>query len=529
MTLTVIPDKLKQRADVLEVPLPRPPTENPTAPCTLDFVKNAISDLGYGADQMRDKLARAETEWKSLAESLRNAAFAYELIDDGSAAALRNETAGPEAVMVGSGNGDFGPGMLGHGAVLTAPVKIPTEFRDVEITARLLEEGDQGASLTRFGDAWERYKSVLRDATKRFVPIEGWSSDDITGACQKVQANFNQYASWLNSMAALCQQMADQARAVGDAHKKVRHDHVYAGNWKADGRIKYEHQTFVDLENFILSPSGAIFMHKYPNWWPTFYAGVSQESLEALAPYRASLKGVVPANPEPPPPAQNVDKPKPPKPFVPTPDQYWEWEEAERKKKEAEEAAAELERRHEKNLKPAAKPKEILRPPSKPDAQVDPNVNPGGGGVPSMPAMPSMPTMPTMPSAPKTDPALAEALKDLKGQGAPTLPHGGGVKPASVGGAGMPTVPPLQSWGNDGATAKTAGAGPGAGPGAPGRGVPGGGAMGGGMGGGAPAQAGDKGGKGKRVQGDEDALYTEDRAWTEGVIGRRRSKDGSDK
>ncbi|MEE3067237.1 MAG: hypothetical protein VYA67_25440 [Actinomycetota bacterium] len=512
MTLTVIPDKLKQRADVLEVPLRRPPADNPQPACTLDFVRNAVADLAYGADQMRDKISRAETEWKSLAESLRNAAFAYEVIDEGSAAALGNETSAPQAVMVGAANEDFGPATLGAGSVLAAPVPIPTEFREVEVTARQLEESDQGASLARFADAWEQYKSVLRDATKRFVPIEGWSSDDITGACQKVQANFNAYATWLNAMATLCQQLADQARAVVDAHKKARQDHVYAGNWRADGRIKYDHQTFVDLEKFILSPAGENFTRKYPNWWPTFYTGVSKESLEAIAPYRASLKSVAPVNPDAPPPAQNVDKPKPPKPFVPTPDQYWEWE-----------WAAELEERKKHNLKPATKPKDVLRPPPKPDPANDPNITPGGGGSGGLSGLPSMPMMPMMPSAPQPDPAIADALKDLKGQGGPKLPHGGGVKPASFGGAGGPGTP-LQSWGEDSATPK-AGA---AGPAGPGRGVPGvggtPGAMGGGMGG-APAAGGDKGGKGKRVEGDEEALYTEERSWTEGVIGLRAAND----
>ena len=55
----------------------------------------------------------------------------------------------------------------------------------------------------------------------------------------------------------------------------------------------------------------------------------------------------------------------------------------------------------------------------------------------------------------------------------------------------------------------------------------------GGMPGGMPmapgAGKGENEGKGKRVQGEDDALYVEDRAWTEGVIGRRRAKDSSEK
>ena len=35
--------------------------------------------------------------------------------------------------------------------------------------------------------------------------------------------------------------------------------------------------------------------------------------------------------------------------------------------------------------------------------------------------------------------------------------------------------------------------------------------------------------KSKRTQSDDDALYTEDRAWTEGVIGNRPRKAGPDK
>ena len=58
-------------------------------------------------------------------------------------------------------------------------------------------------------------------------------------------------------------------------------------------------------------------------------------------------------------------------------------------------------------------------------------------------------------------------------------------------------------------------------------GMGGGGPMGMPMGAGAGAggQGGD--GKSKRIEGTEEALYTEDREWTEGIIGRRRN-DGKD-
>ena len=65
-----------------------------------------------------------------------------------------------------------------------------------------------------------------------------------------------------------------------------------------------------------------------------------------------------------------------------------------------------------------------------------------------------------------------------------------------------------------------------------GKGLPGAGGMGGGMGGMPMGGQGGKGGegKGKRVQGEDDeSLYTEERAWTEGVIGNRPRKGPSEK
>lgn len=103
--------------------------------------------------------------------------------------------------------------------------------------------------------------------------------------------------------------------------------------------------------------------------------------------------------------------------------------------------------------------------------------------------------------------------------GAEFAEEGDGLKPASLG------AMPLQPWGNAGATSGAATT-----PG--GVEIPaayaalGGNGMGAGMGGAPmvpPGVGKDKdGGQVKRVNGDEAALYTENRAWTEGIIGRCR-------
>lgn len=166
--------------------------------------------------------------------------------------------------------------------------------------------------------------------------------------------------------------------------------------------------------------------------------------------------------------------------------------------------------------------------------------------VPSVPTdpsanMPMMPTMPTLPSGlgggtPQTPPTPdAQALVDkaMQKQG---LGKGGagGIKPASVGGGlgGMPKMPLQDPAGAGEASSRpAAAAAPGLATAGLGKGLPGAGGAGGGMGGMPMGGQGDKGGgKGKRIPGaDEDALYTEERAWTEGVIGNRPRKGPAEK
>lgn len=107
-----------------------------------------------------------------------------------------------------------------------------------------------------------------------------------------------------------------------------------------------------------------------------------------------------------------------------------------------------------------------------------------------------------------------------------------GMKPMSLGGGGggggmpaMPLAPAAGAGMEAGESVRPAGAGDlgGVGQGAAaGRGSAGGGGMGMPMGG---HGQGGGGSKSKGAQQDDEALYTEDRAWTEAVIGQRRRQD----
>ncbi|WP_205875500.1 EspB family ESX-1 secretion system-associated protein [Mycobacterium camsae] len=105
-----------------------------------------------------------------------------------------------------------------------------------------------------------------------------------------------------------------------------------------------------------------------------------------------------------------------------------------------------------------------------------------------------------------------------------------GMKPMSLGGGGgggMPSMPLAPATGglDAGESVRPAGAGELGGvgqSGAAGRGAASGGGMGMPMGG---HGQGGGGSKSKGAQQDDEALYTEDRAWTEAVIGQRRRQD----
>ncbi|CDO88110.1 hypothetical protein AWC29_01805 [Mycobacterium triplex] len=279
-------------------------------------------------------------------------------------------------------------------------------------------------------------------------------------ASATVEQHFDLDRNWLDQMAKLCGQLSTQARNLVAAHR-----------WAVS-----EHPTVAQMqqidERWILNQS-------IPGWerWgkPSLlrlYAEYQAKSEAVLAEYerRAAL---APVNPPRPPVACHIDVP------------------------------------------PAPGPGPGLEPLPMPD-----------GGLPALGgAMPGMPmgAMPGMPTDPQSAGASKKNLKVV-----PDLPKGPGLKPASggAGGAGLPSIPKLPSRvSGDSATMSRPGAA------ASGTGVPIPAAYaalnkGGGMGmpmGAAPAGHGQEAGQRKRVQQDGEALYTEDRAWTEGVIGRRRA------
>jgi ESX secretion-associated protein EspB len=501
-TLNVEYQELMARADEIEQPLPTIPLTNPPGPCALSFVQDAATQIALSADSMRLYLKACEREWKSLAKSLRNAAKAYEEVDEGSAEAINKEGSASGGASASVGGDDAMSAFCDpdEDYVPPPPPPPPPPFQypyyEVRQAATDIEAGDQGLAFKAFAGEWDAFQRQFQRETYRFRPFTSWEGESRT----LVEQNFELQRQWIYAMVQLCVNLGSQALRVVDAHKKARvlGQHVTYG---ADGKyaIDAEHPTSYEV-------SQCDYWYKYytQKYSEYLYMAISwYESLQAksetsLGIYvtNASIP-LAPINPKAPPTATVINAPLvPPGPNDPD------------------------------------KPDN----PTNPDIPIDPETpDPfDDSKLPDPTGMPSTPSagMPTTPTAASDTSALNDTLKDAL-KGGSGLPTGAGLKPASLGGGGggMPSMP-LQPAVDAGAAAGPAGAPPGAAASA-GRGMPGGaGAMGGGMGGMAPMGGGQgqqNAGKGKRVQSDEEALYTEERQWTEGVIGNRPRKAGPEK
>jgi len=94
-SLTVEQSELLYRAELVEAPVVETgvPDAYPGPPCSLDFVVEQTKILHGSINAMIPYLRTGtESNWKDLAESLRNAAAAYEEADQDSAAGIAGTT-----------------------------------------------------------------------------------------------------------------------------------------------------------------------------------------------------------------------------------------------------------------------------------------------------------------------------------------------------------------------------------------------------------------------------------------------------
>jgi hypothetical protein len=475
-------DELMARAAELEVPLPAAPGENPVPPCAITFVIDSATQLAYSANAIRQCVESVEEECLVLAESLRNAALAYRELDQEAADAMSGDLSSSSVSAVTPRS----PKRRSTTASVSATSDTefdpwnPTGydgFYDLRQAAEDIEAPDQGIAYTRFHDNWNTYVLTLQsDAVMlRFRPFEYWEGSSAAA----VEANFDKLKSYVIQLgSSSCYQIARQARGVVDAHKWAITEHPSTYD------IYVQDQWYDD--DIQAGRSGSDEIARLDE-----YQRLSEEVLaEYFSLPPLPLAPVYPSNP---PAAVVIDPPR-----------------------EIPENAAETIRGGLGALVPETSGGAVPegRASQLPDTNISDTVS-------------SLQNMASSQTDTGSDPFATTTAPPLP-TGVPGLSTGG-VKPASFGGGGGVPSAPLQSPSADaeagGATRPTA-SGVGAPPGAPGAAAGRGGAMGGGMpmGGAGAGQGQGKDSKAKRY-GEEEDIYTEDRAWTSSVIGVRRRND----
>jgi hypothetical protein len=508
--LNVEYQELMARADEIEAPLPALPIGNPQAPCALSFVRDAAVQIAINADTLRLYIQACEREWKSLAKSLRNAAKAYEEVDEGAAddinaISMDGSMSGVAAKTVSAGENDQVSLLCDPDETWAPPPPPPPPppfqypYYEVRQAAKDIESPDQGTAFRSFASEWDKYQRTFQQVAYRFRPFLSWEGD----ARSAVESNFDSQRTWISAMVGHCLTLRKQAQAVADAHKKAMASGVRLEYGSPEGEHPSSYEVWLCdwwYKRYMTAtdPTEASYLPQVITWYETLQkrseaaissyiqnAGIPLDMLRPESPSRGYVID--------PPDTGGGEDDDPNVPDVPN----------------------------------------VPNVPNVPEYPSDP-----WAGMPTTPTLPTLPStgmggMPSTPPTPNTQALINDAMKksDLS-------KAAGGVKPASLGGgAGGVGVPkmPLQGTGDGELASRPAAAGSGAGAGAGtaglGKALPGSGGMGGGMGG---MPMGGQGGKGdsksKRVQGsDEDSLYTEERAWTEGVIGNRPRKGPSEK
>lgn len=497
------------------------PADNPLPPCGLPFVLEGTRDAWQVIDSDRNLLKEAADNLRDLAESLINAAKAYEEFDESAAEALDEETQVQE-VVPDQAVQDTTSARDSQNSTSSLDEKWTGEAEPLKSAHQIYEGGDGGTGYSVFADELsEKYANWLNgevlkvssyETTGPFRGFAEWEGESAT----KVEADLETQRVWLKSFVEHCLDVAEKLNQVVVAYKLVTFTSS-SPSWNvrrgftlsfADANRAVKELAKHHSTNIHPLPEVVKYYRVDPNYdaWTASRYVADNYSDKGLAKIIQKLQELSTA-------AQTEFKDKA---------QYDGFA-------SIEEAAA-----GGTGLGRAPKPSYTIDPPSDTDTGTDTEVSdPSADAGLSDAGLPTMPSLPSdVPSDVPTDMSVpTDGMVGGVGAGSSKLPAGGlgGMRAASVGGGGVPSMPLQPPVAAEGAGSAAGRGGPNLG----GAGAMGGAAMGGrgGMGM-VPPMAG-QGGKGedskaKRAQQDEEALYAEDRPWTEAVIGNRRRKDGPD-
>ncbi|BDN85287.1 MULTISPECIES: PPE domain-containing protein [Mycobacterium] len=209
--LAVDPSEIVARATEVEAPIADPPGGAVLAACALGPAVAGATQMALSAESMRAYLQSSAQARQRLAQFMRDAAKAYEQIDEGAATALGTNGHGIGAPPVPSGTDLPLPALTD---TPTAPAAPPSPYTGVKLAAINLNKPDQGVSLKKFAHDWNAYNLTIQQSLGRFRDFENWEGEAATA----VQAAFDQHRDWLRLIARLRTTMAKQASGLEQAH-----------------------------------------------------------------------------------------------------------------------------------------------------------------------------------------------------------------------------------------------------------------------------------------------------------------------
>jgi hypothetical protein len=510
----VDPGQLRGKADDVDTDV-RDASAAPTAPCAFTFVQSATAQVTAGADTLKSFVASGNAEASRLATVLRTAADVYDRVDERTRYALDHDPPLPVPSDPVPVNPTLPPSIP---AIEEPPIMQPMPggdtggYVDPKAAAQIIHSGNAGPMRAYAGDA-KSFASSLRAASDRYslggVTWDGSSAEAAGNALRQHQA-------WLTKIAEQYDYLAAQAEDMANAQDKWAAEHP---------SVEEVEQTETAVRKAAANRDGPALAAAW-----NAYQALVHKSEEVVVSYSADVtgKGLL-GVPKPPtgvapfgPVTGNGDPRKRDRPQQPDPTRHGAPQQpgtGDGTGSPHQPTGAGL---------PAAQPMSAPQPAAQqpaaeqPAAQQAAGGTPSGGGAPSGGMPGGLPGGGPSTRATKlpTDPRLKAAA------------FGGGEAGAGGGGVGggapsMPLSPPVgaETVAPTAPTRAASGA-----PAAASTGAAAGGAMGGmaPMGHGAGHNQGKEKRRDPNLSPDED-LYTEDRPWTEAVIGNRRRRDVQDR
>ncbi|CAA0124435.1 ESX-1 secretion-associated protein EspB [Mycolicibacterium vanbaalenii] len=225
----VDPDDLDRKAEIVDsIPWGPDPGEVPLSrPDTLQSSYAAVTNLSKNAAALADYQKYGIAESQRLADTLRLVGGAYRRVDDAAKTSIDATIpdgpppAPPAPVPVGS-NSVPEPPAPGSMAPFQPVSADQDGFVDVKRADMLLNGGDQAASLRAAATAWSANATTLLGAAQPFqIKIENWEG----AAAEAAYAKFQRFGGWLVELAGKWEQLAAEAYTLAAAHETARSTH----------------------------------------------------------------------------------------------------------------------------------------------------------------------------------------------------------------------------------------------------------------------------------------------------------------